>query len=75
MQSFRFSIFLNTVEPLFRGHPDKRLLPLERPLDSVNLNIIVSISTPDERPFLLKGHYFGEKGLASQEGFHWNKLN
>ena len=27
------------------------------------------ISTPDERLPLLKGHFSGEKGVASQEGF------
>ena len=35
--------------------------PLERPLDNVNLNINVLISTPDERPPLLKGRFSGEK--------------
>ena len=59
-----------TVEPLLRGHPDERPTPLERPLDNVNLNINVLISTPDERPPLLKGHFPGAKGVASQEGFH-----
>ena len=56
--------------PLLRGHPDKRPPPLERTLDNVNLNINVLISTPDERPPLLKGHFCGTKGVASQEGFH-----
>ena len=59
-----------TVEPLLRGHPDERPPPLERPLDDVNLNIIVLITTPDERPPLLKGHFSDAKGVASQEGFH-----
>ena len=59
-----------TVEPLLRGHPDERPPPLERPLDNVNLYIIVLISTPDERPPLLKGHFSDAKGVASQEGFH-----
>ena len=59
-----------TVEPLLRGHPDERPPPLERPLDNVNLNINVLISTPDERPPLLKGHFSGAKGVASQKGFH-----
>ena len=45
-----------TVEPLLRGHPDERPAPLKRPLDNVNLNINVLISTPDEKPPLLKGH-------------------
>ena len=48
---------LCTVEPLLRSHPDERPLPLERPLDNENLNINVLISTPDERPPLLKGHF------------------
>ena len=59
-----------TVEPLLRDHPDERPTPQERPLHTVNLNINVLISTPDERPPLLKGHFSGEKGVASQEGFH-----
>ena len=59
-----------TVKPLLRGHLDERPPPLERPLDNVNLNINVLISTPDERPPLLKGHFSDAKGVASQEGFH-----
>ena len=59
----------NTMEPPLRGQPDERPLPLERPLDNINLNINVLISTPDERPPLLKGHFSGDKGEASQEGF------
>ena len=59
-----------TVEPLLRGHPEVRPPPLERPLDNVNLNINVLISTSDERPPLLKGHFSGENGVAWQEGFH-----
>ena len=58
------------MKPLLKGHPDKRLSPLERSLDNVNLNINILISTPDERPPLLKGHYSDAKGVASQEGFH-----
>ena len=58
------------MEPLLRGHPDEKPPPLERPLDNVNLDINVLISTPDERPSLLKGHLSGAKGVASQEGFH-----
>ena len=57
-------------ETLLRGHPDERPTPLERPLGTVNLNINVLISTPDERPPLLKGNFSGAKGLASQEEFH-----
>ena len=59
-----------TVETLLRGHLDQRPPPLERPLHNVNLNINVLISTPDERPNLLKGHFSDAKGVASQEGFH-----
>ena len=44
------------MEPLLRCQPDERPNPLERPLDNVNLNINVLISTPEERPPLLKGH-------------------
>ena len=61
-----------TVEPLLRGHPDERPPPLERPLHNVNLNINVLISTPNERPPHLKGHFSDAKGVASQEGFHCN---
>ena len=67
---YGYLCFLNTVGPLLRGHPDERPLPLERPLDKENLNINVLISTPDERPPLLKGHFSDAKGVASQEGFH-----
>ena len=48
-----FLIKLYTVEPLLRGHPDKRPSQLERPPDNVNLNINVLISTPDEGTFLM----------------------
>ena len=59
-----------TVEPLLRGHPEEGPPPLERPVNNVNLNTNVSISTPNERPPLLKGQLSGAKGVASQEGFH-----
>ena len=36
------------MEPLLRGHPDERPTPLERPLNTVNLNLNVLTSTPDE---------------------------
>ena len=55
------------MEPLLRGHPHERPAPLERPLDNVNLNINVLISTPDKRPTLLKGHFSYAKGVASQD--------
>ena len=58
------------VEPLLSGRPDKRPAPLERPLDNVNLNINVLMSTPDEKPPLLKGHFSDAKWVASQERFH-----
>ena len=35
-----------TVEPLLRGHPDKRPTPLERPHHNTNLNLYVLMSTP-----------------------------
>ena len=59
---------INTVEPLLRSNSDKRPTPLERPHDNVNLNIYVLISTPDERPPLLKGHISDTKEVALQEG-------
>ena len=58
------------MEPLLRGHPDKKPPPLKRPFDNVNLNINVLISTPDERLPLMKGHFSEAKGVASQEGFY-----
>ena len=66
---------LYTVKPLLRGYPEMRPPPLERPLDNENLNINVLIFTPDERPPLLKGHFSGAKGVASQEGFHCTGLH
>ena len=59
-----------TVEPLLSGHPDERPAPLKRPLDNVNQNINVLISTPDEKPPLLRGHFSDAKGVASQDAFH-----
>ena len=64
----------NTVGALLGGHPGERPAPLERPLDNVNLNINVLISTPDEGPPLLKGHFSDAKGVASQEGFHCSSI-
>ena len=58
-------VIVNTVEPFLRGHPDERPPPLERPLDNVNLNINALISTPNERPPLLKGHFSDAKAVAS----------
>ena len=63
-------VIIDTVELLLRSQPDERPTPLERPLDTVNLNINVLIYTPDEMPPLLKGHFSGAKGVALQEGFH-----
>ena len=63
---------ITTVEPLLRGHPEEKPPPLERPIDNVNVNINVLISTPDERTPLLNGHFSNAKGVASQEGFHYN---
>ena len=57
-----------TVEPLLRGQPDERPAPLERPLDNVNLNINVLISTPDEKPPLLKGNFLMQKGWPHKRG-------
>ena len=70
MLALMYIYIITTVEPLLRGHPDERPPPLEKPLDNVNLNINVLISTPDERSPLLKGHFSDAKGVASQEGFH-----
>ena len=62
------------MELLLRGHPNRRPPPLERPIDKVNLYINVLISTPDERPPLLEGHFSDAKGVALQEGFHCNVM-
>ena len=59
---------IRTVEPLLRGHPYERPTPLERPLDTVNLNIDVLISTPDERDPPARP-LFWSKGVASHSGF------
>ena len=56
------------MEPLLRGHPDKRSTPLVRPYDYINLNINALISILDEWPPLLRGHISGAKRVASQEG-------
>ena len=47
-----------TAEPLLRGHPDERPVPLERPLSTVSLNIYKCIdfyprreATPFEKSF------------------------
>ena len=62
--------FCGTGEPLLTGHPDERPTPLGRTRVIVNLTINVLISTPDERPSLLKSHIYNAKSVASQEGFH-----
>ena len=61
-------VCVDTVEPLLRGHPGERPPPYKRPLDNGN----VSISTPDAGQPLLKVHFYGVKGVASQEGIHWS---
>ena len=46
------------VEPLLRGHPfESPPPPSGKTICNVNLNINGLISTPDERPPLLKGHF------------------
>ena len=45
--------------------------PLERPLDTVNLNINILISTPDKRPPRFKGNISGAKGVVSQQRFFY----
>ena len=63
-----YETYTCTVEPLLRGHLEKRPTPLERPLDNINLNMNVLISTSDKRPPLLKGHISGTKEVASHGG-------
>ena len=53
------------MESLLRVHPDETSTSVERPMLHVNLTINVLISTPDERPPLLKGHICWAKGVAS----------
>ena len=60
--------FISTVEPLLRGHPDERPTPLERQLDNVKLNINVLISTPNERPHLLKETFLPQKRWPHKRG-------
>ena len=60
----------SSVEPLLRGHPFKRPIPMERSQDNVDLNINILISIPDERPPLLKSHFSCAKGVASQDRYH-----
>ena len=57
-----------TVEPLLRGYSGKRPSPLKRPLDNLNINVLISAS--DKRLPLFKGHISGGKKVTSQEGFH-----
>ena len=59
---------------MYSQTPFERPPNLERPLDNVNLNINVLISTPDEKPPHLKGHFSDAKGVSSQEGFHYIPL-
>ena len=61
-------LYYDTVESLLGSNPDERPTPLKRAYDDVNLNINVLISTPVERPPLLKGHFSGAKGVAHKRG-------
>ena len=61
--------FLNTWDSV------KRPTSSGRPLDNVNLNINVLITTPDESPTLLKDHISGAKGMVPQEGVHSSKTS
>ena len=45
-------------------NPFLEATPLERPFDNVNLNKKVLISTPYERPSLLKDHFSCTKGVS-----------
>ena len=44
-------------------------------IDNVNLNMKVLISSPEERPPLLKGHFSGANGVASQEGLNCSSFS
>ena len=54
----------NTAEPLSRGHLTEASIPLERPLDNVNQDINVLISTHDGSPPLSKVHISDTKGMV-----------
>ena len=60
---YSYYIIIYILEPFLRGNPNKRPTLLERPFDTVNLDINVLISAPDERPPLLKEHFSGAKGV------------
>ena len=60
-----------TVEPLLRGHPDERQYSLKRQHDIVNLNHIELITTPDERPPILRGHISDSNEVAPKGGSHY----
>ena len=59
-----YQLVIYTVEPLLRGHPDERPLPLERPLVNVNLNINVLIFLP-----LTRGHPSWKATFLMQKGW------
>ena len=56
-------LHLNSLEPLLRGHSDKRSPLLEKPVDNVYLTINVLISTHYQRSPLVKGHISGAGGV------------
>ena len=62
---------------IYSRAPFGRPTPVERLLVNVNLNLKVLISTHDERPPLLKGHFSDAKRMALHDGLHcilkkWN---
>ena len=61
---------------MYSGIPFETPPPLEWTLDNINVNLKMHllISTPDERPPLLKDHFSDAKGVTSQEGFHCKPL-
>ena len=61
-------INFNTVEPLLRGHPDERPTTLERPLDNVNLNKNVLISTVMRSNPFLKATFLVQMGWPHKTG-------
>ena len=48
-----------------RGIPEKKPTPLEMTREEVNINLGILISTPDERPPLLKEQILGAKWVTS----------
>ena len=71
----RTSNLQNSETPL-KGHINQRPTPLLRPLDSVNLNLNILISTPGERPPFWKATPFERPHIlvAFREGLNFSSI-